>query len=173
MAITGVWNDEKQAYVSPAEAWGYKFDHTTDNIIAWNADGLDEWAKETAWEGFDIDKFIADHVELDYDRGTWHIDPDADPWDPAYEQVVMEELELSMLDGPITPEDCDGDTQWCDLVNALVEHEDNWGFCDELGNWLVMSESMDLEDVPDAVRAVRPVLNGYEAGGWFVLTSQG
>lgn len=90
-----------------------------------------------------------------------------------YMPAEMEELEMNVLDGPITPDDCDGDTQWCDLVNAIVEHDDFWEACDRFGAWEYLTDSIGLSDVPDVVRAVRPVLNGYEVGGWFALTSQG
>lgn len=75
MAITGVWREEKQTYVSPAEAWGYRAEHTTRNQF----DGDLENVTGAAW--YHDHGLILDSItELDYDDGNrYFIDgPDDD-----------------------------------------------------------------------------------------------
>lgn len=81
MAITGIWDDEKQAYVTPAEKFGYRFEHRLENQVARTDEELKQWTLDELWDEVDVDRFIDEALEWDHLEGGWYLDPEAEPWD--------------------------------------------------------------------------------------------
>jgi hypothetical protein len=167
MAVHGIWNEEKKQFVSPAEAWGYRFEHTMDNLVAFDPKGLAEWVEENSWDGLDMDRFVAENVELDYETGQFYLDPEADPTGGDYEKkgVEIEDLWVSAEDSMWTEDD-----SMSVLHNEILKRITNDGRSFEWGDEEVDGWSWTSGDLTPAelgvARAVRVFVNGIDDGGY-------
>lgn len=75
--VTGIWDDEKGAFVSPDERFGYCVQHTI-----WNQVDFDEFYDEIDASEYDAEAILAEACEYDCLEGTWHwvVDDPADFW---------------------------------------------------------------------------------------------
>lgn len=166
MAVHGIWSNEQGKFVSPAEHYGYEFEHSMDNLVAFSPEGLEEWTKENSRDGFDMDRFVAENIELDYETGQYHLNPDADLWGDDYAtEVEIEEVEVSPDDSML-----DGDDALSALHNAVLSRitpdgrDFEWGD-EEIEGWAWTSGDLAPSEL-GATRAVRIVINGVDGGGY-------
>lgn len=101
------YNDGTGNYVSAAEHFGYRFEHTTYNLIG-GPYGLADFAEENC---ADVDRMISDGViELDYETGDYYIDSEADV--------------LDYLIDAVDDDDDEDDVEGAELFPAGVEEPD-------------------------------------------------
>lgn len=118
------WNGE--TFVTAAEHFGYKFEHSWENWMG-DGDAVDEFLSEYE-DIYDVDSILANHIELDYENGSYYLDPDLDPDDYSLDSddTPMTVIDHLIDDGTTSDEVDEVLRQMRERFDEMMKGEDGY-----------------------------------------------